>query len=299
MNLSDQLRGTGVAVVTPFKKNMEIDYVALERVINFIIDNGAEYIVTLGTTGETPTLSKEEKTELIHFTYQVVEDRVPVVVGIGGNNTLSLIKDLETFPLQKAVAILSASPYYNKPSQEGIYQHYKALAEVSPHPIILYNVPGRTGRNISADTTLRLAHDFSIIAGIKEASGDMVQCMQILKDKPADFFVVSGDDALAMPQIACGMEGVISVAANCLPKQFSDMVRSSLKGDFTTAKQLNDQMLEAYDLLFTENNPAGVKAFLAELGLIENNLRLPVVPLSARLHLSVKNYLQRNLLSVG
>ena len=299
MNLSDQLRGTGVAVVTPFKKNMEIDYIALERVINYIIDNGAEYIVTLGTTGETPTLSKEEKTELILFTYQVTDDRVPVVVGIGGNNTLSLIKDLETFPLQKAVAVLSASPYYNKPSQEGIYQHYKALAEVSPHPIILYNVPGRTGRNISAATTLRLAHDFSNIAGIKEASGDMVQCMQILKDKPAGFFVVSGDDALAMPQIACGMEGVISVAANCLPKQFSDMVRSSLKGDFATAKQLNDQMLEAYDLLFTENNPAGVKAFLTELGLIENNLRLPVVSLSAGLHQSVKNYLQRNLMSVG
>ena len=299
MNLRDQLRGTGVAVITPFKKNMEIDYIALERVINYIIDNGAEYIVTLGTTGETPTLSKDEKTELILFTYQVVDNRVPVVVGIGGNNTLSLIKDLETFPLQKAVAILSASPYYNKPSQEGIYQHYKALAEVSPLPMILYNVPGRTGRNISAGTTLRLARDFSNIAGIKEASGDMAQCMQVLKDKPADFFVVSGDDALAMPQIACGMEGVISVAANCLPKQFSDMVRTSLKGDFAAAKQLNDQMLEAYDLLFIENNPSGVKAFLTELGLIENNLRLPLVPLSAGLHQSVKNYLQRNLMSVG
>ena len=299
MNLRDQLRGTGVAIVTPFKKNMEIDYIALERVLNYIIDNGAEYIVTLGTTGETPTLSKDEKTELILFTYQVVDDRVSVVVGIGGNNTLSLIKDLETFPLQKAVAILSASPYYNKPSQEGIYQHYKALAEVSPLPMILYNVPGRTGRNISAGTTLRLARDFSNIAGIKEASGDMAQCMQILKDKPADFFVVSGDDALAMPQIACGMEGVISVAANCLPKQFSDMVRTSLKGDFAAAKQLNDQMLEAYDLLFIENNPSGVKAFLTELGLIENNLRLPLVPLSAGLHQSVKNYLQRNLMSVG
>ena len=299
MNLRDQLRGTGVAVITPFKKNMEIDYIALERVINYIIDNGAEYIVTLGTTGETPTLSKDEKTELILFTYQVVDDRVPVVVGIGGNNTLSLIKDLETFPLQKAVAILSASPYYNKPSQEGIYQHYKALAEVSPLPMILYNVPGRTGRNISAGTTLKLARDFSNIAGIKEASGDIVQCMQILKDKPGGFFVVSGDDALAMPQIACGMEGVISVAANCLPKQFSDMVRTSLKGDFAAAKQLNDQMLEAYDLLFIENNPSGVKAFLTELGLIENNLRLPLVPLSAGLHQSVKNYLQRNLMSVG
>jgi len=293
MNFRDQLRGTGVALVTPFKDNMEIDYPALEAVIDFVIDNGVEYVITLGTTGETPTLSKDEKIELILFTYEKVADRVPVVVGIGGNNTLSLIKDLETFPLQKAAAVLSASPYYNKPSQEGIYQHYKALAEVSPKPIILYNVPGRTGRNMTAATTLRLAHDFKNIVGIKEASGDMVQAMQILKDKPADFLVVSGDDNLAMPQIACGMDGVISVAANCLPKQFSEMVRLSLKGNFAAAKLLNDQMLEAYELLFAENNPAGVKAFMTELNLLENHLRLPVVPLSEGLHTSVKNYLQR------
>lgn len=292
MSFRDQLRGTGVALVTPFKDNMEIDFPALERVIDFVIDNGVEYVITLGTTGETPTLSKEEKIELILFTYEKVADRVPVVVGIGGNNTLSLIKDLETFPLQKAAAVLSASPYYNKPSQEGIYQHYKALAEVSPKPIILYNVPGRTGRNMTADTTLRLAKDFKNIVGIKEASGDMAQSMQILKDKPADFLVVSGDDNLAMPQIACGMDGVISVAANCLPKQFSEMVRLSLKGNFAAAKQLNDQMLEAYDLLFAENNPAGVKAFMAELNLLENNVRLPVVPLSDGLYESVKKYLQ-------
>jgi 4-hydroxy-tetrahydrodipicolinate synthase len=293
MSFRDQLRGTGVALVTPFKDNMEIDYPALERVIDFVINNGVEYVITLGTTGETPTLSKDEKIELILFTYEKVADRVPVVVGIGGNNTLSLIKDLETFPLQKAAAVLSASPYYNKPSQEGIYQHYKALAEVSPLPIILYNVPGRTGRNMTAATTLRLAQDFKNIIGIKEASGDMAQSMQILKDKPADFLVVSGDDNLAMPQIACGMDGVISVAANCLPKQFSEMVRLSLKGNFTAAKILNDQMLEAYDLLFAENNPAGVKAFMTELDLLENHLRLPVVPLSDALHSSVKNYLQR------
>jgi 4-hydroxy-tetrahydrodipicolinate synthase len=293
MSFRDQLRGTGVALVTPFKDNMEIDYPALESVIDFVINNGVEYVITLGTTGETPTLSKDEKIELILFTYEKVADRVPVVVGIGGNNTLSLIKDLETFPLQKAAAVLSASPYYNKPSQEGIYQHYKALAEVSPKPIILYNVPGRTGRNMTADTTLRLAKNFRNIIGIKEASGDMAQSMQILKDKPADFLVVSGDDNLAMPQIACGMDGVISVAANCLPKQFSEMVRLSLKGNFAAAKLLNDQMLEAYELLFAENNPAGVKAFMTELNLLENNLRLPVVPLSEGLHTSVKNYLQR------
>lgn len=293
MNYRELLRGTGVALVTPFKQNMEIDFPALERVINYVIENGAEYVVTLGTTGETPTLSKDEKIELILFTYQVVNDRVPVVVGIGGNNTLSLIKDLETFPLHKAAAVLSASPYYNKPSQEGIYQHYKALAEVSPKPIILYNVPGRTGRNMTAQTTLRLAHDFKNIIGIKEASGDLSQAMQILKDKPADFLVLSGDDNLAMPQMACGMDGIISVIANCMPKQFAEMVRLSLQNNFAAAKLLNDQMLEAYDLLFAENNPAGVKAFLAELGLIENNLRLPVVPLSEGLHTAVTKYLQR------
>lgn len=292
--LRDKLRGTGVALITPFKKNMEVDYVALERVINYVITNGAEYVVTLGTTGETPTLSKEEKIELILFTYQVVNDRVPIVVGIGGNNTLTLIKDLESFPLHKATAVLSASPYYNKPSQEGIYQHYKALAEVTPKPIILYNVPGRTGRNMTAATTLKLAKEFPIIAGIKEASGDMTQCMQILKDKPADFLALSGDDNLIMPQIACGMEGVISVAANCLPKQFTEMIRLSLKHDFTAAKKLNDQLLEAYDLLFAENNPAGVKAFLAEMGLIENHLRLPLVPLSAGLQQAVQAYLHKH-----
>lgn len=293
MNYRELLRGTGVALVTPFKQNMEIDFPALERVINYVIENGAEYVVTLGTTGETPTLSKDEKIELILFTYNIVADRVPVVVGIGGNNTLSLIKDLETFPLHKAAAVLSASPYYNKPSQEGIYQHYKALAEVSPKPIILYNVPGRTGRNMSAQTTLRLAHDFKNIVGIKEASGDLTQAMQILKDKPADFLVLSGDDNLALPQMACGMDGIISVIANCMPKQFAEMVRLSLKNNFAAAKLLNDQMLEAYDLLFAENNPAGVKAFLAELGLIDNYLRLPVVPLNEGLHKSVVNYLQR------
>lgn len=292
--LREKLRGTGVALITPFKKNMEVDYVALERVINYVITNGAEYVVTLGTTGETPTLSKEEKIELILFTYQVVNDRVPVVVGIGGNNTLTLIKDLESFPLHKATAVLSASPYYNKPSQEGIYQHYKALAEVTPKSIILYNVPGRTGRNMTAATTLRLAKEFPIIAGIKEASGDMTQCMQILKDKPADFLALSGDDNLIMPQIACGMEGVISVAANCLPKQFTEMIRLSLKHDFTAAKKLNDQLLEAYDLLFAENNPAGVKAFLAEMGLIENYLRLPLVPLSSGLQQAVQAYLHKH-----
>ena len=288
-----QLSGTGVALVTPFQGNFHVDLEALGRVIDFVIDGGAEYVITLGTTGETPTLDKEEKMAVIRYTYEKVAGRVPIVVGIGGNNTHELVKDLESFPLEKATAVLSASPYYNKPSQEGIYYHYKALAEASPKPVILYNVPGRTGRNMTAATTLRLAHEVPNIAGMKEASGDMIQCMQILRDRPENFLVVSGDDALAFPQIACGMDGVISVAANCFPKQFSDMVRAAMKGDLQSAKKLNDRMIDGYDLLFAENNPAGVKAFLTELGLISNTVRLPVVPLSDGLHEKVKRYLSK------
>jgi len=289
--LREQLQGTGVALVTPFQGNFDLDLDALGRVIDFVIEGGVEYLITLGTTGETPTLDKEEKMALILYTYEKVAGRVPVIVGIGGNNTHELVRDLESFPLDKAIAVLSASPYYNKPSQEGIFYHYKALAEASPKPVILYNVPGRTGKNMTAATTLRLAHEVPNIAGMKEASGDMLQCMEILRDRPADFLVVSGDDALALPQMACGMDGVISVAANCFPKQFSDMVRYCLKGDFNMAKKINDPLINGYDLLFAENNPAGVKAFLTQLGLITNTVRLPVVPLSEALHEKVKKYL--------
>jgi 4-hydroxy-tetrahydrodipicolinate synthase len=292
MSLRKILRGTGVALVTPFKSNFEVDLEALGRVIDFVINGGVEYVVTLGTTGETPTLSKEEKIAIIQYTFEKVKGRVPVVVGIGGNNTQELIEDLESFPIDKATAILSASPYYNKPSQEGLYYHYKALAEASPKPILVYNVPGRTGRNISASTILQLAK-LDNIAGVKEASGDMAQCMQILREKPEDFLVVSGDDALALPQISCGMEGVISVAANCFPKEFSTMVRLCLKEDFREAKKINDKMMEGYDLLFAENNPAGVKAFLTEMGLIDNHLRLPLTPLSDPLLQKLKNYLKK------
>ncbi|MDB5200127.1 MAG: dihydrodipicolinate synthase [Chitinophagaceae bacterium] len=291
MSLRNVLKGTGVALITPFKQNFEIDFDALEKVINYVINNGCEYLVTLGTTGETPTLNEEEKNAIIYFTYDVVKDRVPVVVGIGGNNTKELCKELETYPLHKAVAVLSSSPAYNKPSQEGIFQHYKTLAAASPKPIILYNVPGRTGSNISAATTLRLAEEVENIWGIKEASGNMIQCMHILKDRPERFLVVSGDDHLAMPLIACGMDGVISVAANCFPKDFSEMVRLALHDDLNNARPLHYKCLEGNDLLFAENNPAGVKAFLAELGIIENVLRLPLVPLSKDLDKKVKHYL--------
>ncbi|MBS1946367.1 MAG: 4-hydroxy-tetrahydrodipicolinate synthase [Bacteroidetes bacterium] len=291
MDLRTQLRGTGVALVTPFTSNFDIDYDALGRVIDFVIRGGVEYVVTLGTTGETPTLSRQEKIDLINFTYKRVGSKAPVVVGIGGNNTMALIKDLEEFPLHNAAAVLSASPYYSKPSQEGLFQHYKALAAATSKPIILYNVPSRTGRNINASTVLRLAHEVENIAGIKEASGDMAQCMKILRDKPVNFLVVSGDDALAFPQIACGMDGVISVAANSFPKKFSEMVREALKGNNPSAKSLNEELVEGYELLFAENNPAGVKAALAELGLIENYLRLPLVPLSSEIHAKLKAYI--------
>lgn len=294
MSLRNVLKGTGVALITPFKQNFEIDFTALEKVINYVINNGCEYLVSLGTTGETPTLNEEEKNAIIYFTYDVVKDRVPVVIGVGGNNTKEVCRNLEHYPLHKATAVLSASPYYNKPSQEGIYQHYKSLAEASSKPVILYNVPGRTGSNISAATTLRLAEEVENIAGIKEASGNMIQCMHILKDRPERFLVVSGDDHLTLPLIACGMDGVISVAANCFPKEFSEMVRLALHDDLNKARPLHYQCLEGNDLLFAENNPAGVKAFLAELGIIENVLRLPLVPLSKEIQKKVGSYLSKN-----
>jgi len=291
MNLRQALRGTGVAIVTPFRKDLSVDFEALGKLIDFIINDGVEYIVTLGTTGEAPVLSKEEKIAVIEFTYAQVNDRVPVVVGIGGNDSHALVKELESFPLEKAIAVLSTSPYYNKPSQQGLFEHYRLLAGASPKPIILYNVPGRTGRNMTAATTLRLAHEVPNIAGIKEASGDMQQCMQLLRDRPDNFLIVSGDDALALPQLACGMDGVISVAANSFPKDFSNMVRLCLQQDFAGAKKINDGLIKAYDLMFSENNPAGVKAFLHEMKLLENVMRLPVVPLSGELHMEVKKYL--------
>ncbi|MDB5192490.1 MAG: 4-hydroxy-tetrahydrodipicolinate synthase [Segetibacter sp.] len=291
MSLRDTLKGTGVALVTPFNSSHQVDFNALGKVLDFVIHGGVEYIVTLGTTGETPTLDKQEKIDIINYTFEKVGGRVPVVVGLGGNNTNELLKDLDTYPIEKAAAVLSASPYYNKPSQEGIFQHYKVLANESPKPIILYNVPGRTGSNITADTTLRLAHEVDNIAGIKEASGNMIQCMQILKGRPKDFLVTSGDDHVTLPLIAAGMDGVISVAANCFPIDFTEMVRLCLRNDSSTAKSFLYKLLEGFDLLFAENNPAGAKAFLAELGIIENYLRFPLVPLSEPIHEKVKKYL--------
>jgi len=290
-SLINKLTGTGVAIITPFKKNHDVDFDALEKMIDFVIDGGVEYIVTLGTTGETPTLTKKEQRDIVDFTAKKINQRVPLVLGIGGNNTKEVIDHFSNFSLEKITAILSSSPNYNKPSQEGIFQHYKAIADASPLPIILYNVPGRTGSNITAETTLRLAKECENIKGIKEASGNMIQCMHILKKMPEDFVFVSGDDHISLPLVACGSKGVISVVANCFPKDFSELIRLSLKNEFEKAAKLHLKLLPSYDLLFVENNPAGVKAFLYELKLIENELRLPLVPLSAPNHQKVKDFL--------
>lgn len=290
----EQLRGTGVALVTPFKKDESIDWNALEKVIDHVISGGVDYVVSLGTTGETPTLSSEEKLDIMKFTFEKVNKRVPVVIGIGDYNTRDVVKRLETCPLDEATAVLSVAPYYSKPSQEGLFQHYKAVAAASPKPVILYNVPGRTGRNMTAQTTLRLANEVPNVVAMKEASGDMMQCMQIIKDKPKDFLVVSGDDGLAFPQIATGMDGLISVAANYFAKDVAGMVRAALANDIPTARSLHYKLQDSFDMMFEENNPAGVKAFMAEEGLIENVFRLPVVPVSAGLQSRIaafrKNY---------
>jgi len=289
-SLINKLTGTGVAIITPFKKNHDVDFDALEKMIDFVIDGGVEYIVTLGTTGETPTLTKKEQREIVDFTAKKIDGRVPLVLGIGGNNTKEVIDHFSDFSLENITAILSSSPNYNKPSQEGIFQHYKAISDASSLPVILYNVPGRTSSNITAETTLRLASQCENIKGIKEASGNMIQCMHILKNMPKDFLFVSGDDHISLPLIACGAKGVISVVANCFPKDFSELIRLSLKNEFGKAAQLHLRLLPAYDLLFAENNPAGVKAFCTELNLIENELRLPLVPLSAPFHQKIKDF---------
>ena len=290
--LRETLKGTGVALVTPFKKDKSIDFTALENLIDIQIAGGLDYLVTLGTTGESVVLSDEEKIEVFNCTVKKVNGRVPIVIGIGGNDTGAVIKSFGKFDLSKVVAILSVSPYYNKPSQEGLYQHYIALADAAPKPILLYNVPGRTGRNMTAATTLRLASHPNI-AGIKEAVSELTQMIAILKDRPSDFLVVSGDDEMVMAQMACGCDGVISVAANAFAKPFSDMIRFAMAGDFSMAKRVNDLLAEGYTYMFEENNPSGIKAFMFEQGMIENELRLPLVPVSAPLQAKIHNYLQR------
>ena len=275
-----KFHGTGVAMVTPFNVDGSVDYNGLKNLINHLIEGKVEYLVSLGTTGEASTLNKDEKKKIWEYTAEVNNGRVPLVAGIGGNDTGLLIQNIKDFESSGYDAILSASPYYNKPTQEGIYQHYKAVSESSPLPIILYNVPGRTASNVSPETTCRLASDFKNIIATKEASGSFEQFNQLMRDKPADFQLISGDDPIAMPMISLGAVGVISVIGNALPKQLSDMIRLCLNGNFAEALPLHLRLIEFTRMMFAEGNPAGVKAALKSLGVCDDNLRLPLVPVT-------------------
>jgi len=287
-----QFRGTGVALVTPFTNDNKIDFEALEKLINHVIKGGVNYLVALGTTAETPTLTQEEKRELLAFVVKVNAGRVPVVCGIGGNNTAEVLSQLKEFDLNGVTGILSVAPYYNKPTQEGIYLHFKAIAEATDKPIILYNVPGRTVTNILPATVIRLAREFSNIVAIKEASGNLVQCMELIQNKPAKFAVLSGDDDLVLSQIAIGMEGVISVAANCFTKDFTYMVNAALVNKFDKARDIHYKLLDGIRLLFTEGNPSGVKCVLTSMEICENNLRLPLVPVSASTNIKIHDFMK-------
>ncbi|WP_243348462.1 4-hydroxy-tetrahydrodipicolinate synthase [Parabacteroides sp. FAFU027] len=272
------LKGMGVALITPFKEDESIDFEALGKLIDFQINNGIDYLVVLGTTAETPTLSETEKKQIIQFAVERVNGRVPVVLGVGGNSTKSVVEKLKNDDFTGIDAILSVAPYYNKPTQEGIYQHFKAIAQATKLPIVLYNVPGRTGVNMTAETTLRLAREFDNVVAIKEASGNITQMDDIIKNKPKDFLVISGDDGITFPLITLGAVGVISVIGNAFPKEFSKMVRLALNGDYANALQIHHRFTELIDLLFVDGNPAGVKSILHVMGYIENRLRLPLVP---------------------
>jgi 4-hydroxy-tetrahydrodipicolinate synthase len=289
MNLN-KFHGTGVALITPIHKYGTIDFTSLSLMLDHVINGGVDYIVALGTTSEAATMSEDEKTAVVEFIVDKVEGRIPIVVGIGGNNTLAIEAQFKKMPYQGVDGVLSVTPYYNKPNQKGLYYHYKTLASATDLPIILYNVPGRTACNMTAETTLKLANDFDNIVGIKEASGDLVQVMNILKEKPEDFMVISGDDALTYNMITAGAVGVISVTANAFPKEFSAMVRSALNGDWEKAKSLNLALLDFMDAIFEDGNPAGIKSALNTMGLIKHHLRLPLVKVNVQTANRIKQF---------
>jgi 4-hydroxy-tetrahydrodipicolinate synthase len=276
----NKIKGTGVALVTPFNEDKSVDYKGLENLLNHVIDGGIDYLVLMGTTGESVTLSKGEKVAVVDFCKKINNSRIPVVLGIGGNNTMQVVEDIKSANLDGIDAILSVSPAYNKPSQEGIYQHYKMISGNCPLPIIVYNVPGRTASNISAETTVRMANDFENIVAVKEASGDMDQIMKIIKNKPSNFVVLSGDDGLTLPMIHMGAEGVISVIGQSHPKEYSDMVSFGLSGNKEIANQLHNKLYDFYVPLYAEGNPVGVKACLELLGICKSQVRLPLVEAS-------------------
>jgi 4-hydroxy-tetrahydrodipicolinate synthase len=285
--------GTGVALVTPFNADGTVDFEGLKNLINYQIDGKTDYLVSLGTTGESATLNKDEKKKIWAFTAEINNGRVPLIAGIGGNDTAELIRTIKGFDSDGYDAILSASPYYNKPTQEGIYQHYKAISESTDMDILLYNVPGRTASNVSPETTCRLAHDCKNVIGTKEASGSFDQFNQIMRDKPEDFLLISGDDPVALPMISLGAAGIISVVGNALPLQFSEMIRLCIGGDFKTAQPLHLALIEFTRLIFAEGNPAGVKAALKHFKVCGDFVRLPLVPASACLTAQIISQLER------
>lgn len=271
-------RGLGIALVTPFTPDGQVDYKSLKRLVEYQIDNGADFLCILATTGETPCLTQDEKEKITQLVKDVNHGRLPILKGCGGNNTAAVVEELRTADWSGIDGILSVCPYYNKPSQEGLYQHFKAISEASPLPVVLYNVPGRTGINLKPETTVRLANDCENIVAVKEASGSLEQVDEIIKNKPQRFDVLSGDDALTFSMVASGAAGVISVIGNALPKEFSRMIRLEFQGEYEPARKIHHMFTELYSLLFVDGNPAGVKALLHEMGFIENQLRLPLVP---------------------
>jgi 4-hydroxy-tetrahydrodipicolinate synthase len=272
-------KGLGIALITPFQEDGSVDYDALKRLVTYQLDNGADFFCILATTGETPTLTAEEKLTIKNLIVEIVQARVPILMGCGGNNTAAVVEELRTADLKGIDGILSVCPYYNKPSQEGLYQHFRAIAAATELPVVLYNVPGRTGVNLKAETTVRLARDCHNIVAIKEASGNLEQVDEIIKNKPRDFDVISGDDSLTFPMVSCGAVGVISVIGNALPREFSKMIRLQMRGEYDPARIIHHRFTDLFSLLFVDGNPAGVKAMLSEMGFIKNVLRLPLVPM--------------------
>lgn len=291
--MKDIFTGTGVALVTPFHKYGTIDFSSLKKLLEHVISGGVDFLVVLGTTAESATLSKDEKRAVMDFVIEESGGALPIMLGIGGNNTQEIVNTFKSMDLEGVSGVLSVSPYYNKPQQKGIYQHFKTLAAACPLPIVLYNVPGRTSSNMDDDTTLKLAHEFSNIVGVKEASGNLPQVMRILRDRPSGFKVFSGDDILTLPMIAMGADGVISVVANTHPKEFSDMIRYALKGDLEKARELHYGLTEIIDLLFEDGSPSGAKAALDILGICENNVRLPLVKVNKAVYNQLKSVLDK------
>jgi len=287
------LIGTGIALVTPFKKDFSVDVEALKKIVAFQIDNGIDYLVVLGTTAEAATLNSDEKELVIKTVIEANNGKLPLVLGVGGNNTAEVVSELKTRDFSKFAAVLSVSPYYNKPTQEGVYQHFKAIAEASPIPVILYNVPGRTASNMLPSTVIRLANDFKNVVAIKEAAGDIVQAMKLIQNKPKDFLVISGDDMITLPMVLAGGSGVISVIGEGFPKQFSQMVKLGLEGKAAEAYELHYLLADSIDLIFEQGNPAGIKEIFKTLGLSENTVRLPLVNTDENLTSRIHNFVKK------